>query len=339
PPQLPSRQPRAYEHALGLVLALLDRRPESVELGELAALAVGEEQVNRLVAVGEPRRDSSAQLVQPLAGQGGHLQRLREAVRQTSAAKGVDRVDLVDHDLERELLRADLAQDCRHGARLFVEPIVRDRRIDDVQDEVRDEGLLERRREPFDELRRQPADETDRVGDEVLAPIVFERASRRIERLEQAVVDRDLGGCERVQERRLPDVGVARQRDGRRFDALPLLAPYLALLAQLLQATSQQRDAATGDPAVGLQLRLARAARADTTPEPLEVLPHAPHAREVVLELRELNLQLALRADRVLREDVEDQLRAVDDARLQRVLEQPLLRRLELVVDQQHLRA
>ena len=41
----------------------------------------------------------------------------------------------------------------------------------------------------------------------------------------------------------------------------------------------------------------------------------------------------------VLGEDVEDQLRAVDDARLERVLERPLLGRVELVVDEQHLGA
>ena len=69
------------------------------------------------------------------------------------------------------------------------------------------------------------------------------------------------------------------------------------------------------------------------------MLPHAAHAREVVLELRELDLQLSLGRHRVLREDVEDQLRPVDDARLELVLEQALLRRRELVVDDQHLGA
>ena len=57
------------------------------------------------------------------------------------------------------------------------------------------------------------------------------------------------------------------------------------------------------------------------------MLPHAAHARQVVLELRELDLQLSLGARRVLGEDVEDQLRAVDHARVERVLEEPLLRR------------
>jgi len=69
------------------------------------------------------------------------------------------------------------------------------------------------------------------------------------------------------------------------------------------------------------------------------MLPHAAHAWEVVFELRELDLQLPLGANRVLSEDVEDQLRAIDDTRLQRVLEHPLLRGLELVVDKEHLGA
>src|SRR5207247_11125541 len=85
-------------------------------------------------------------------------------------------------------------------------------------------------------------------------------------------------------------------------------------------------------------LRLARPARPHSAAEPLEVLPEPAHARQVVLELRELDLELALGADGVLREDVEDQLRAVDDACLERVLEGTLLDGAELVVDEQHLR-
>ena len=62
------------------------------------------------------------------------------------------------------------------------------------------------------------------------------------------------------------------------------------------------------------------------------------HPREVVLELRKLDLELALGAAGVLGEDVEDQLRPVDDACLERVLERSLLRRAELLVDEQNLR-
>src|SRR4029453_7602318 len=75
----------------------------------------------------------------------------------------------------------------------------------------------------------------------------------------------------------------------------------------------------------------------DAAPEALQVLPQSAHPREVVLELRELDLELALGADRVLGEDVEDQLRAVDDARLEDVLGAALLDGRQLVVDDQGL--
>ena len=69
------------------------------------------------------------------------------------------------------------------------------------------------------------------------------------------------------------------------------------------------------------------------------MLPGAPHPRQVVLELCQLDLELPLGADGVLREDVQDQLCPVDDAGLQRILEEALLRRLELVVHDQRLSA
>ena len=116
------------------------------------------------------------------------------------------------------------------------------------------------------------------------------------------------------------------------------------MLADLLEAPPEQRDLAPRDPAVGLELGFAGAAGADAraertgaAAEALEVLPHPAHPRQVVLQLRQLDLELSLGALRMLGEDVEDQLRPVDDAGGQRVLERPLLRRLELVVDDQHL--
>ena len=147
-------------------------------------------------------------------------------------------------------------------------------------------------------------------------PSCSNAARRRVERLEEAIVDGGLRSGERVQERRLPDVRVPRERDCRDTRPPPLLATRRALRRE----RPRSRRFTQGDPrpreaAVGLELALARAARPDAAAEPLEVLPHAAHAREVVLELRELDLELPLRAARVLREDVEDQLGAVDDAR------------------------
>ena len=67
-------------------------------------------------------------------------------------------------------------------------------------------------------------------------------------------------------------------------------------------------------------------------PEALEMRPQAAHAREVVLELGELDLQLALGGVRVPGEDVEDDRGAVDHRDAELLLQVALLARAELVV-------
>ncbi len=342
--QLAPRQAGDDEHALRRVFALVDRSAERVELVQACSLLVRHEEAYPLEPLAEALREARPQLVEPLAGERGDLERVRVAIRQPAAAERVDGVDLVHHELDGQLVRADLAQDAVHGGDLLHEELLGSRPVDDVEDEVGDERLLQRRGEPFDELMRQAPNEADRVRDEVAPPLVLEAARRRVDRLEQPVADRDVRVGERVQERRLAGVRVPGERHGGRLGAPPLLPPDVALAAQFAQPLAEERDATARQTAVRLELRLARAARADpraeaarAAAEALEVLPHSPHPREVVLQLRELDLELSLGADGVLGEDVEDQLRAVDDPRLERVLERSLLRRAEFVVDDEHL--
>ena len=299
--------------------------------------------MNVLEPICEAFRDARSQVADTEPGQCGDLNSFGKAIGEPAPAERVDHVDLVHDDLERKLVGADVVQDGAHRRLLLVEPLIRRRCVDDEQDEVCDERLLESGGEAFDQLRRQAPDEADSVGDEIAPAVVLEGAGGRIERLEEPVVDGDVSIGQRVEERRLADVRVPRQSDSRRFAALPLLPPHVALLAQIHQTSAQERDASPGDPSVGLELRLAGAARTDACPdrphataEALEMLPHSPHARQVVFELGEFDLELALGAPCVLGEDVEDQLCPVDDAGLQRVFERSLLRRVELVVDQQH---
>ena len=115
-------------------------------------------------------------------------------------------------------------------------------------------------------------------------------------------------------------------------------APHHAALGgDVAQARAQEREPPPGHAAVGLELGLARAAGADAAPEPLEVLPHPAHALQRVLELGQLDLELALGGVRVLGEDVQDHRRAVDHPHLQRILERALLARRQLVVRDDHL--
>ena len=208
-----------------------------------------------------------------------------------------------------------------------------------MQNEVGDESLLECCGKALDQLVGQAPDETDSVRQQILPALDLEAAGRRVERLEEPVADGDIGAGKCLQKRRLARVRVAGERDHRRLGAAARLPASGTLALEPAQAAAQDRDPAARQPAIGLQLRLAGAAGAETATEPLEVLPEPPHPGQVVLQLRQLDLQLPLRGHGVLGKDVEDQLRPVDHPRLEGVLELALLHRRELVVDEQRLRA
>ena len=80
-------------------------------------------------------------------------------------------------------------------------------------------------------------------------------------------------------------------------------------------------DAHADPPAIGLELGLAGAAGADAAAEPRQLGADADQARQQVLQLRQLDLQLAFAGARAAGEDVENQLRAIDD-----LARQPLAR-------------
>ena len=219
-------------HALLGVRPLVDRRPERVQVGEHAPLVVRYEQPNLVEPVGEAVGDACLELLDPLPRRRRELDRIREAVRDTSPLPQIEPVDLVDDQLDGDLAGADPREHGLDGVDLLGEHLLGQRAVDDVEDEIRDERLLERRREPLDELGRQTPDEADRVGDEVALPLMLEHARRRVERLEEAILDRDLCAGERVQERRLPDVRVPRERDGGRLGASARLAACRAVRAR-----------------------------------------------------------------------------------------------------------
>ena len=212
------------------------------------------------------------------------------------------------------------------------------RGVEHVREQLRAARLLERGRERVHQLVGQLADEADRVRQQVRPAAQLQRARGRVQRVEQAVAHAHLRAGERVQQRRLARVGVADQRDRRQRRALALGALHRARALHVLQAAAQHRDPVARQAAVGLDLGLPRAPRADAAAEALEVAPQAAHARQVVLQLRQLHLQLALGAVRVGGEDVEDHRRAVDHRQAQRLLEVALLARAQLVVARDQVR-
>ena len=173
-----------------------------------------------------------------------------------------------------------------------------------MEHEVRHEGLLQRRAEGVDQpcgsrWMKPTVSVTGTAAVRSKPRVVGSSVSNRRSRRETSAPVRAL------RKRRLARVRVAGEGDRRR-PGLALLAPGPPLGRGPHRA--QHLDAAADQAAVGLELRFARAPRADAAAEPLEVLPHAAQPGQDVVELRELDLELALALAR-LGEDVEDEQR------------------------------
>lgn len=182
---------------------------------------------------------------------------------------------------------------------------------------------------------RQLADEADRIGHDDLADLVAQihASRRRIERRKQLVGRIGLRLRQRIEQRRLARVRIADQRHRHGAAARALTTLRAVLPAQPVETRLQHFDPLADQPAVGFELRFAGAAQADTAFLPLQVSPRANQPGRQILQLRELDLQLAFVAAGALREDIEDQARAIDHAPVQRLLQIALLGGRECVVE------
>ena len=157
---------------------------------------------------------------------------------------------------------------------------------------------------------------------------------RRVECGEELVLDQHARRGQAVHQRRLPRVGVARPAP--RSDTARWRGSRDAGARVRVTSSSRRRklaDAFAHAPAVDLELRLTGTACADAAAQTRQVLPLARQPRQQVLQLRQLDLQLAGQAVGALREDVENELAAIDHLDLERALEVALLRRRQRVVE------
>jgi hypothetical protein len=292
-----------------------------VQLGEPRPVLVGDQQLDGAQGAGELVLDPLGQLRDALSRHGGDEHRSGVAARELGASSVVDEVRLTEHEHARRADRVDLREHLLDRRRHREQLLLVDRGVDDVENQVGETGFLERRAECVDELVRKLADEADGVGHQVVAPAGPQHARGRIERVEQAVANADGSAGERVQQRRLAGIRVARERHRRQVRPLPLGPHRRATGPHAGELSLQGGDPVTREAPVGLDLGLAGTPRPDAAAEPLEMRPQAPHTREVVLELRELDLELSLGAVGVRGKDVENDRRAVDHRHPERVLE------------------
>ena len=202
-----------------------------------------------------------------------------------------------------------------------------------MQQQRRIAGLFQRRAECLHKLMRQFTDETDRVGEyRGMAKRQRQFAQRRIERREQAVGHMGIGLGQAPEQGRFARVGVANQCDLRGFGRLPRLTALLALTVHPFEALADLLDPTVDEPAVHLELRLARTAQSDPAFLALQMSPSAHEPRGQVGQLGEFHLQLAGERTCALGEDIEDQARAVEHATAERTLQVALLPRRQGMV-------
>ena len=116
--------------------------------------------------------------------------------------------------------------------------------------------------------------------------------------------------------------------------AVPGVALRRALPAHDLQFSRDARDAVLHPAAVGFQLRFTlAAAHPDAAFLPRQVAPETRQARQQVLQLRQLDLKLALAGARALREDVQNERGAVEHLAVEGLLQVAALGRGKLVVE------
>ena len=176
--------------------------------------------------------------------------------------------------------------------------------------------------------------ETDRIGQHHRERIgKVNPPHGRVEGREELVRRVDTRPGQGIEEGGLARVGVTDKRDGGHLGPTPCTASLLALQVHFLEASAQQLDAVAEQSAVGFELGLTWTTQADAAFLPLKVRPAAHEPRGHVPQLRELDLQLAHVGAGTLREDIEDEPRAIDHAALQAALEVALLRRAQCVIE------
>src|SRR5437660_3900703 len=91
------------------------------------------------------------------------------------------------------------------------------------------------------------------------------------------------------------------------------LSLHGARFADCFELALESRDPFLNAATIHFQLRFARSARADAAGLSRQVMPHPRQSRQKILQLRQLDLQTAFATARALREDVENELGAIEN--------------------------
>ena len=144
---------------------------------------------------------------------------------------------------------------------------------------------------------------------------------------------------QRVQQRGFSGVRVADNRNDRHVVALASRAALPPACPQMLKLFFQIANPVAGAAAVNFQFRFARPARADAAGNPRKRVVARAEARQLVFQLREFDLHFSDAAVGALRENIENQLRPVNDFQLCHIADHLVLRGRQVMIEHKHIRA
>ncbi len=227
-------------------------------------------------------------------------------------------IDFVKHHYHRFVgTVTHLAQRLVDHLDLLLEMRMRD--VDHMHQQVGLAHLVESRLERIDKMSGQLAYETYGVGEQKRQIVDNDLAHRGVERGEKLVFGKHLALAQHIHQSRLAGIGIAHESHARELAAV--FALHGLLLVDGAQLLLQQRYFRQDYTAVGLDLRLARAAHAYTAALAFEVSPHARKSRQQILILGQLDLRLGVGRTRTLGKDVEDETGTVKYLHLELALD------------------
>lgn len=181
---------------------------------------------------------------------------------------------------------------------------------------------------------RKVANEADGVGqDHRIGAGEMQLAQCRVERREELIGDVCVRAGQSIEERRFTGIGVTHERDCSHQSA-PSSAPLCGtLLGHTRKALVQRLHTIAEKTAICFQLRFTGTAQANAALLSFQVAPSADQTCQLMLDLRELDLQLAFGAARTQRKDIEDERGSIDHAAFEPLLEIALLNARERVIE------
>src|SRR5216683_652647 len=241
---------------------------------------------------------------------------------------------------------AELAKNLVHGYIQFLIMSARD--ITDMHDQRGFLHFLQRGAKSVQQTFRQGANKSHSVG-EKYAPAGWQtqRANRGVKGGEHARRDENLGTAQRVKQRGFAGVGVADKRDRAQRHGIARLAPQRTLFAYAFNIFLDFRNSVANPAAICFQFFFARPANSDAAATTTRAAGSSgsfaalagqrsalsSEPRKHIVQLRQLDLQLAFAAARMPRENIQDQLSAIDDAARRVFFDIALLHRRKVAIE------